>query len=143
MFAGGAAGKLACGALAERAGVIRTVVATEVATGLGILLLPSLSLGASLAALPFLGIAVNGTSSVLYGTVADLVHQERRARSYAIFYTLGVGTSAVAPALYGLLTDRAGVPVTLATIGALGFLAVPFALALRQPLAAAAAAPPA
>jgi len=143
VFAGGAAGKLACGALAERAGVIRTVVATEVATGLGILLLPSLSLGASLAALPFLGIAVNGTSSVLYGTVADLVHQERRARSYAIFYTLGVGTSAVAPALYGLLTDRAGVPVTLATIGALGFLAVPFALALRQPLAAAAAAPPA
>jgi len=141
VFAGGAAGKLACGALAERAGVIRTVVVTEAATGVGILLLLPLPLGACLLLLPALGIAVNGTSSVLYGTVADLVHHDRRARSYAIFYTLGVSASALAPFACGVLSDWGGVSVTLAAIGTLVFLTVPLALALRQPLAAAAVVP--
>src|SRR6185295_13653435 len=39
VFIGGAVGKFACGALADRVGVIRTVVITEAATGAGILLL--------------------------------------------------------------------------------------------------------
>jgi MFS family permease len=81
VFIGGAVGKFACGALADRVGVIRTVVITEVVTGAGILLLLTLPLGASLVALPVLGVALNGTSSVLYGSVADLVSSERRARS--------------------------------------------------------------
>ena len=81
VFAGGAVGKFACGVLAERLGVIRTVIITEAATGAGILLLLGLPLGPSLALLPVLGIALNGTSSVLYGTVADLVTSDRRARS--------------------------------------------------------------
>ncbi len=73
VFAGGAAGKFACGALAERLGVIRTVVVTEAATCAGIFLLLTLPLAGCLAVLPLVGIALNGTSSVLYGTVADLV----------------------------------------------------------------------
>jgi MFS family permease len=137
VFVGGALGKYACGALSERTGVIRTVVVTETATGLGILALLALPLGACLALLPPLGVALNGTSSVLYGTVADLVDADRRARSYGIFYTLGVSTSALAPMLYGLLSDWRGVSVTLAVIGALTFLTVPLALALARPLAAA------
>ena len=69
--------------------MIRTVVVTEAATCAGIFLLLTLPLGACLAVLPLVGIALNGTSSVLYGTVADLVASDRRARSYAIFYTVG------------------------------------------------------
>jgi FSR family fosmidomycin resistance protein-like MFS transporter len=137
VFVGGALGKYACGALSERTGVIRTVVVTETATGLGVLALLALPLGACLALLPPLGVALNGTSSVLYGTVADLVDADRRARSYGIFYTLGVSTSALAPMLYGLLSDWRGVNVTLAVIGAMVFLTVPLALALSRPLAAA------
>ena len=34
LFAGGAAGKFVCGLVAERAGVIRTVMLTELATAL-------------------------------------------------------------------------------------------------------------
>jgi len=135
VFAGGATGKFACGALAERVGVIRTVVITEAATGVGILLLLTLPLGACLAALPVLGIALNGTSSVLYGTVADLVTTDRRARSYAIFYTIGISASALSPFLYGVLSDWSSVPVTLAVIGSVVFLTLPFTLPLRQPLA--------
>jgi MFS family permease len=133
VFIGGAIGKFACGALADRVGVIRTVIITEAATGAGILLLPSLPLGACLLALPPLGIALNGTSSVLYGTVADLVSSDRRARSYAIFYTLGIGASALSPFVYGLLSDWGGVRLTLTVVGLVVFLTLPFTLPLRQP----------
>ncbi len=137
VFAGGAAGKFACGVLAERIGVIRTVIITEAATGAGILLLLGLPLGPSLALLPVLGIALNGTSSVLYGTVADLVTSDRRTRSYAVFYTVGVGASALSPSVYGVVSDWGGVPLALAIVGSLVFLTLPLTLLLRRPLAAA------
>jgi FSR family fosmidomycin resistance protein-like MFS transporter len=140
VFAGGAAGKLACGALADRLGVIRTVILTEAATGLGILLLLVLPLGACLVMLVPLGIALNGTSSVLYGTVADLVSSDRRARSYAVFYTLGIAASALSPFAYGLLSDWGGVVLTLTIIGVLVFITLPLTLALRAPREAAATA---
>jgi MFS family permease len=141
VFAGGAAGKFACGALADRFGVIRTVVVTELATTAGILLLLVLPLGGCLAVLPLVGIALNGTSSVLYGTVADLVASDRRARSYAIFYTVGVSASAVAPFVYGVASDAIGVPTAMTLIAVVVGLAVPLALALRAPLAAVSVAP--
>jgi len=140
IFAGGAAGKFACGVLAERLGVIRTVIITEAATGVGILLLLALPLSPSLALLPALGIALNGTSSVLYGTVADLVASDRRARSYAVFYTLGIGASALSPSVYGIVSDWGGVPLALAIVGSVVFITLPLTLALRRPLAEAAAA---
>jgi len=140
IFAGGAAGKFACGVLAERLGVIRTVILTEAATGAGILLLLALPLGPSLALLPALGIALNGTSSVLYGTVADLVARDRRARSYAVFYTLGIGASALSPSIYGIVSDWGGVPLALAIVGSAVFITLPLTLALRRPLAEAATA---
>jgi MFS family permease len=138
VFIGGAVGKFACGALADRVGIIRTVVITEAATGAGILLLLTLPLAPCLLALPPLGIALNGTSSVLYGTVADLVSSDRRARSYAIFYTLGIGASALSPFAYGLLSDWGGVKLTLTVVGLVVFLTLPFTLPLRQPSAIAA-----
>jgi MFS-type transporter involved in bile tolerance (Atg22 family) len=70
---------------------------------------------------------------VLYGTVADLVSSDRRARSYAIFYTLGVGASALSPFAYGLLSDWGGVRLTLTVVGLVVFLTLPFTLPLRQP----------
>ena len=130
-FAGGATGKFVCGHLAERWGIIRTVLVTEAATGLGILLLLALPVTPALFLLPILGIALNGTSSVLYGTVAELVAPERRSRVYGLFYTIGIGTGALSPPLFGLLSDAAGVPVTLAVLAAAILTTLPLAHLLR------------
>jgi MFS transporter, FSR family, fosmidomycin resistance protein len=130
-FAGGAAGKFVCGILAERLGIIRTVLVTEAATGLGMLMLLALPLTPALFLLPVLGIALNGTSSVLYGTVAELVVPERQARVYGLFYTIGIGSGALAPPLFGLLSDAAGVPVTLALLAAIVLVTLPLAQLLR------------
>lgn len=130
-FAGGATGKFVCGVLAERLGIIRTVLVTEAATGLGILALLPLPVMPTLFLLPILGIALNGTSSVLYGTVAELVVPERRSRVYGVFYTVGIGAGALAPPLFGLLSDAAGVPVTLAALAAVILTTLPLAQLLR------------
>jgi MFS family permease len=131
-FAGGATGKFVCGVLAERLGIIRTVILTEAATGLGILLLLALPMQPALILLPALGVALNGTSSVLYGTVAELVVPERRARVYGLFYTIGIGSGALAPPAFGLLSDSAGVPATLAVLAAIVLVTIPVAVLLRK-----------
>lgn len=135
VFAGGATGKFVCGAMAERVGVIRTVVLTELVTGGGILLLLAFPLAHALVLLPILGVGLNGTSSVLYGTVADLVTPERRARAYGLFYTLGLGAGAITPSIYGMVSDWAGVPVTLALVGLVVFTTIPLSQLLREPRA--------
>jgi len=132
IFTGGAVGKFVCGAVAERVGVIRTVILTEAGTGLGILALPFIPLAPALATLPLLGVALNGTSSVLYATVADLVVPGRRSRSFGLFYTLGIGSSALAPTVYGLVSDWGGVQVTLVAVGLMILVTIPFALFLRR-----------
>ena len=131
-FAGGATGKFVCGILAERLGIIRTVLVTEAATGLGILMLLVLPVTPALFLLPVLGIALNGTSSVLYGTVAELVMPERLSRVYGVFYTIGIGSGALTPPLFGLLSDAAGVPVTLALLAAVVLVTLPLAQLLRR-----------
>jgi len=136
VFAGGAAGKFVCGLVAERLGVIRTVVLTEVATAVAILAILASPLPVALGVLFPLGVALNGTSSVLYGTVADLVMPERRSRAYGLYYTLSVGASALAPSAYGLVSDAAGVAATLTIVSAVVLVTVPLCFALRPAVAA-------
>ncbi len=134
-FAGGASGKFLCGVLAERVGLLRTVILTEIVTAGGILALLPLPLVAALACLPVLGAALNGTSSVLYATVAEFVVAERRSRAFGLFYTLGIGSSATAPFVFGLISDGAGVPSALALLAVLVLVTVPLTLPLRRALA--------
>ena len=136
VFAGGAAGKLVCAFIGARIGTIATVWLTEGLTaGLVVVLLP-LPLEAALVVLPLLGVALNGTSSVLYGSVPLLVPPERRARAFSVFYTGTIGSGAVAPAIYGLVGDQLGVPAALIVIAAVVLLTLPLSLTLKPVLPA-------
>jgi MFS transporter, FSR family, fosmidomycin resistance protein len=135
VFAGGAVGKFVCGVVAERLGVIRTVVLTEAATTLCILSIVAAPLPVALAILPLMGVALNGTSSVLYGTVADLGTAERRSRAYGLYYTTTIAASALSPSLYGLVSDAAGVSTTLVIVAVMVLVTIPLCLALRASVA--------
>jgi MFS family permease len=130
VFIGGAAGKLICGLIAERVGILRTVILTELATGLLIAAVVAAPLGWAMILLAPVGVALNGTSSVLYGTVAEFVRDDRQSRSYGLFYTLGSAAGAVAPLVFGLVGDAVGVPVALLAIAALAVVTVPIAVLL-------------
>ncbi|MFZ3210293.1 MAG: MFS transporter [Terriglobales bacterium] len=134
VFAGGATGKLVCGFLGARLGVLTTVLLTEGLTAAGILALLPLHLVPGLALLPLIGIALNGTSSVLYGTVPELVSVERRQRAFGMFYTGTIGAGAVSPAIYGLFADALGVPATLILVAGVVLLTLPLAWLLNPAL---------
>jgi len=131
VFAGGACGKFICGPLAERLRAVRMVVVTELLTSIAILALLPLPLTASLVLLPVLGIFLNGTSSVLYATVAELVAPEARTRGYGLFYMLYQGSGMIAPVLYGWLGDAAGLGWTMIVLGFLTMGAAPLAVLMR------------
>lgn len=134
IFAGGATGKFICGIVATRFGVLRTVIVTEVMTALCIWGMLVLSPVGSLLLASLLGIALNGTSSVLYGSVPELVSEERRNQAFAIFYTAGIGAGAVSPFVYGLISDIIGVQSTLIVVAAVVLVIVPLTMPLRGKL---------
>ncbi|HEX2828929.1 MAG TPA: MFS transporter [Burkholderiales bacterium] len=140
ILTGGMAGKLACGFLAERVGIVRTIVVSEVFTGAGILATLALPGIGVMILLPLIGVALQGTSSVLYATIGDLVEQDRLPRAFGFFYTIGSVCGIVAPLGYGLLGDITSVPVSIATVGCAVLLAVPLAAMLRPSLGTAKAA---
>jgi FSR family fosmidomycin resistance protein-like MFS transporter len=131
LFAGGAAGKLVMGWIGARLGVVPSVILTEVATTLLILLLLPLPLLAALALLPAVGLMLNGTSSVLYGTIPEFVSPERRTHAFAVFYTGGSIAGATGPFAFGLLGDAVGLPTALTAVACVALTTVPMVWALR------------
>ena len=131
IFAGGAAGKFVCGFLGQKLGVLGTVCITEGLTALGIVALLPLGLGPALALLPLIGVALNGTSSVLYGTVPEMVAPRQRQRAFGIFYTVGIGSSSLSPVISGALSDAHGVPALMTAVAALVLLTIPLAIVLQ------------
>ena len=132
LFGGGAAGKYVCGWLGERYSAVNLIWGTK---GLAALLLV-----VSLAAPPravaplmvVLGIGLNGTSSVLYATLADLVPAQRRARLYGLFYTTNEGGTVLAPIFYGLVADLFSLRTTMAFMGIATAAILPVSLSLRK-----------
>ena len=85
VFIGGAAGKFICGWLGERLGCAHGAAYrgwhfARYPGGSGMPLAPTMIM------LPLLGVMLNGTSSVLYGTV-HLAPSGRSERAFALFYT--------------------------------------------------------
>lgn len=134
VFIGGALGKFACGWIGGRVGVLWTVMLTEGGTAACILALLALPLFPTLLLLPVLGVMLNGTSSVLYGTVPDLVSRDRTEHAFAVFYTGTIGSGAIAPVLYGVLGDAVGARSATAATAFTALAIFPLALALKPRL---------
>jgi MFS family permease len=132
IFLGGAAGKFTCGWLGSRVGVVWTVLLTETGTAVLILAVLFLPLAAALAVLPLLGVMLNGTSSVLYGTVPDLAPAARIEHAFAVFYTGTIGSGALSPVLYGLLGDALGPRVATVATAVTALAILPLALMLGR-----------
>ena len=134
LFIGGAFGKATCTWLSERLGIVGSVMATEAATALLIGLTLFTPLGPTLAVLPLLGVVLNGTSSVLYGTVPDLAPRGDTSRAFAIFYTSVIGSGGIAPILFGAIADHSSQSIGIVAAAATAFMIIPLVAALRPSL---------
>jgi MFS transporter, FSR family, fosmidomycin resistance protein len=131
VFAGGAIGKFVCGALATRIGILRTVAMTKLGTALAIVLALVLPLTFCMVLMPVLGIMLNGTSSVLYGTVPELTPNGRETRAFGFFYTATIGADAIAPTLYGAAADVIGLVGSMLLVTTIVLLILPLLTMLR------------
>jgi MFS family permease len=134
LFIGGALGKAGCGWLGQHLGVVWSVIATELATAFLIIATLILPLAPSLAILPLLGMVLNGTSSVLYGTVPDLAAKGDIGRGFALFYTGVIGAGGLAPIVYGAIADHSNRTAAILATALTAAAIVPLVLALRSAL---------
>jgi FSR family fosmidomycin resistance protein-like MFS transporter len=130
LFIGGALGKATCGWLGERLGVIGSVMLTEAVTALLIVATLYTPLTATLLVLPLLGIVLNGTSSILYGTVPELSDGDT-GRAFAVFYTSVIGAGGIAPILYGIVADHSSQTTGLLATAATAGVIVPLVMLLQ------------
>jgi FSR family fosmidomycin resistance protein-like MFS transporter len=135
VFIGGALGKAVCGWLGLRLGVVLSVVTTEAATALLMMTTLFLPLGLTLVCLPLLGIVLNGTSSVLYGTVPDLAPRGDTGHAFALFYTGVIVTGGFAPIVFGMIADHTSRAFGISASALTAAVNIPFVLALRPALA--------
>ncbi|MBE7190631.1 MFS transporter, partial [Jatrophihabitans endophyticus] len=136
VFAGGAFGKFVCGWVGKKLGFVGTVATTEGMTALSVLVVPFLPLTALMVLLPLLGVALNGTSTVLYGTVPEAAKGSDFGHAFALFYTGVIGAGALAPIGFGALADAAGRPAALVCVGLTALLTIPLAFVLARLLKA-------
>ena len=130
LFAGGALGKACCGWLGQRLGVVWSVIATEVGTALLMAATLLTPLMPTMVILPLLGVVLNGTSSILYGTVPDLARKGGVGRAFALFYTGVIGAGGLAPIAYGAIADHTGRTIGVISAALTAAAIVPMVLAL-------------
>ncbi|HEY1245229.1 MAG TPA: MFS transporter [Hyphomicrobiaceae bacterium] len=132
VFLGGAFGKLACAWVARRLGTVATIVVAQALTAAGTLAVLALPLGFALALLPVLGIALNGVTTVTYGSVPSYAPPERRTHALSVFYTVTIGSAAIAPPFSGFMGDLLGIPAAIVAIALLTLATIPLAFGLAQ-----------
>ncbi|MCY4451566.1 MAG: MFS transporter [Immundisolibacterales bacterium] len=133
-LAGGIAGKFGCGLLAARVGPVRALVAVEIVSAAAILAVLAAPAMVALCLLPLAGLVLQGSSSITYGTVGDLVDERRQSRGFALVYTLSSVASIVGPVGFGLVSDRFGLEAAMLVMAFVVVLPAPLALLLRGPL---------
>lgn len=133
-LAGGVAGKFGCGLLAARLGPVRALVVVELASAAAILAVLAAPAMIALCLLPLAGVVLQGSSTVTYGTVGDLVEERRQSRGFALVYTLSSAASIVGPITFGLVSDGFGLETAMTAMALVVALPAPLALLLRGAL---------
>lgn len=124
-LSGGMVGKFVCGLLAARFGDRATFVLMQVLTVVGLAALTILPATLALVLLPAIGLVVQGSTTVSYGSVADFVRPRYQARGYAIIYTVSSMAPVTSMAALGWIADTGGLDVLLWLLVALTALTLP------------------
>ena len=123
-LAGGMVGKFICGFFAARFGDRDTFLGLQLLTiaGIGALLL--LPLMVVLVLLPLIGLVVQGSSTITYGSVSDYISADKQARGYSLIYTLANVSSVTGPFIIGIVADQVGLMQSMWALTALAAITI-------------------
>jgi MFS family permease len=108
------------------------VVGTEVLTAAGILSLTFSTPSLIWIIFPLLGIVLNGTSSVLYATVAEIISPKARSRGYGLYYAITLGCGAISPIFFGFLAQFLGLSFTIMSTALMVLFTLPLSRYLKR-----------
>ncbi len=128
---GGMFGKAICGFLADRIGVRTAFTLVQLLTGLGIAAAVFTPGYWAYALLPFLGVVLQGSTSITYSMVNDFVHESRASRGFALVYAASSFSSVAGPLSFGLIGDAHGIEAAMLVMAGVAVLAIPPCLYLR------------
>jgi MFS family permease len=134
-LSGGMVGKLVSGYLAVRYGDRNAFRILQLVTIAGLILLATLPALPILLLLPLIGVAVQGSTTVTYGALADFIRRDRQSRGFAIIYTLSSLSAVVGPVAFGGLADFYGVELSMVILAALTTITLLSGKVLRKSVA--------
>ena len=124
LLIGGMCGKAACGFLAERIGVRTAFSIAQLLTAVGI---TAIAVAPSILAyvlLPFVGVVLQGSTTITYGLVDDMVHPDRTPRGYALVYAASSFASVAGPLGFGLIADVFEIGIAMIAMALVAGLAI-------------------
>lgn len=116
LYIGGALGKVFSGKLSDYFPPINIIAITKILTSLSLLAILFIDYKIAVFVVFFLGVGLNGTSSVFYGSVARVTDVNKRGKYFGIYYTATEGMGAIAPLLFGIISDIFNIKVTIYSI---------------------------
>jgi len=72
--------------------------------------------------LPLVGIVLQGSSTITYGSVSQFVDEARQSRGFALIYSMANGASVAGPVGFGVISDLYSVGTAVATMAVVTLL---------------------
>ena len=133
-LAGGVIGKYACGHLSARMGVVRSLILVEVCTAAGIMGVIMLPTVAVFFLLPLVGIVLQGSSTITYGSVRQFVDEARQSRGFALIYSMANGASVAGPVGFGIISHICSVGAAVVLMAVVTLLPLGMCMRLQAGL---------
>ena len=133
-LAGGVIGKYACGHLSARMGIVRSLILVEVCTAAGIVGIVMLPTAVVFFLLPLVGIVLQGSSTITYGSVRQFVDEPQQSRGFALIYSMASAASVVGPVGFGIISDVYGVGAAVVLMAVVTLLPLGMCISLQSGL---------
>jgi len=121
---GGMFGKAACGFLADLIGLRTAFTILQGLTAIGLIFVVILSTTPAFLILPFLGLALQGTTSITYVIVNDLIHPSRTVRGYSMIYGASSLAYVLGPFGFGHIGDLWGINTAILIMAVIALIAI-------------------
>jgi FSR family fosmidomycin resistance protein-like MFS transporter len=121
---GGMFGKAACGFLADLIGIRTAFAILQGLTAIGLIFVVILDTTPAFTILPFLGLVLQGTTSITYVIVNDLIHPSRTVRGYSMIYGASSLAAVLGPFGFGRVGDLWGINTAILIMAVFALIAI-------------------